>query len=264
MGQITKTILEVNQEKLPEGLLSDYAQKFYGYGRWGAPIWFVGIEEGGGKDMQTIRDRLQTWAASGQSIELADAPAFHLASKNAAWHQPDAKLQSTWKQLIRMLILARGEADTDDALLHYQRTQLGATTGETCLAELLPLPSPDRNTWHYPAWSELPWLQTRAAYEQKILSQRISMLRERIEHYRPRVVIFYGDGQLKHWQRIIGAGTYQRPIADKLIAHERNGIAFFVTRHPTHPDLRPTADNYFREIGQFFRDHHGDRFMPTK
>jgi len=249
---------------LPAELLSDYAQTFFGYGRWEAPVWFVGIEAGGGKDIQTVHDRLQAWAASGHNNDLEDAPSFHSASNNTLWHQPDATLQSTWKQLIRMLLLARGLDDTDNALRHYQRTKLGTATGETCLVELLPLPSPGRNDWNYSAWSDLPWLQTRAAYEQKILSHRISLLRERINHHRPRVVIFYGDGQLKHWQRIIGSGTYQRPIADKLIAHERDGIAFFVTRHPTHPDLRMTGDNYFQEIGRFFHDHHGERFQPSK
>jgi hypothetical protein len=263
VGQVTKTILETNQQKLSERLLTDYAQKFFGYGRWEAPIWFVGIEEGGGTDIQAVHDRLQAWAASGQSNEPEDAPSFHLASKNDVWHRPNAKLQSTWKQLIRMLLLARGEADTDDALRHYQRSQLGTATGETCLAELLPLPSPGRNDWNYRAWSDLPWLQSRAAYEQKILSHRISLLRERIDRNRPRVVIFYGDGQLKHWRQIMGSVDYHRPIRQKLIAHERDGIAFFVTIHPTHPDLRPDTDDYFREIGQFLHDHHGARFMPN-
>ena len=80
---------------------------------------------------------------------------------------------------------------------------------------------------------------------------------------RPRVVISCGDGQLKHWRQIMGSGDYPRPIPQKLIAHERDGIAFFVTIHPTHPDLRPVTDDYFREIGRFFHDHHVARFLPT-
>ena len=251
-------------DQLPSQRLIDYAQKFFGYGRWEASIWFIGIEEGGGKDIQAVHDRLKAWATSGQSKELEDAPTFHLASNITAWHRPDAKHQSTWKQLIRMFLLARGQDDSEDALIDYQRTQLGTTTGETCLAELLPLPSPDSKTWNYRAWSELPWLQTRAAYEQNILSHRITLLRQRIDHYRPRIVIFYGDGQLKHWQRIIGSGIYQRPIADKLIAHERDGLQFFITKHPTNPNLRPHTDNYFREIGRFFHNNHGARFLPKR
>ena len=76
-----------------------------------------------------------------------------------------------------------------------------------------------------------------------------------IDRFQPSVVVFYGDGQLRHWQRIIGAGTYQRPIPGKLIAHQRNGLQFFVTKHPACPGFRPSADDYFDEVGRFLHTH---------
>jgi uracil-DNA glycosylase len=123
------------------------------------------------------------------------------------------------------------------------------------------LPSPNLATWNYADWSKLPWLRSRQAYEQSITKQRILLLRQKIDACQPRVVIFYGDGQLKHWRQIMGAGTYARPITDKLIAHERDDIAFFVTRHPADPMLGPRRDDYFREIGRYFRDTCGARFL---
>jgi hypothetical protein len=41
-----------------DGLLKDFAHKFYGYGSWRAPIWFIGMEEGGGKTFQEIKGSL--------------------------------------------------------------------------------------------------------------------------------------------------------------------------------------------------------------
>jgi len=248
-------------QHLPAELLTKYANTFFGFGHWKAPIWFVGIEEAGGETIEEVHDRIQAWAGFGQSKVLQDAPQFYPASRQMSWHGPKAKPQDTWKQLIRVLLVARGQNDTPDMILNYQRNRLGAADGETCLLELFPLPSPSVDCWNYADWSKLPWLQTRTAYEQNVLSHRISLLRQSIDHHRPRVVIFYGDGQLKHWQRIIGPGTYQRPIADKLIAHERNRLHFFITKHPTNPNLRPTTDDYFREIGAFLRNKRGTQFL---
>jgi hypothetical protein len=233
--------------------LNNYIGSFFGYGRWSAPIWFVGIEEAGGGTERELEQRLAVWAAR-RTKELEDAPHFYPVSGNAAWHDGHATLQPTWTQLIRMLLIAQGKPDSPSAILDYQRNRLGTVDGETCLLDLFPLPSPNLATWHYADWSELPWLQSRTAYEKMVLSQRIPLLRQRIDHYQPRVVIFYGDGQLKHWQQFMGAGTYARPIADKLIAHERDKTVFFVTKHPADPKLGSQRDDYFREIGRYFRN----------
>jgi hypothetical protein len=125
---------------LNPALLSDYCEKFFGYGRWTAPIWFIGIEEAGGHNEAEIERRLETWSARGR-LDLEDAPSFYPACGNAAWHGTGATLQPTWEQLIRMLLRGRGVEDTKAALLDYQQ-KLGASTGETCVIELLPLPSP--------------------------------------------------------------------------------------------------------------------------
>src|SRR5580698_6302946 len=205
---------------LNPSVLKNYVATFFGYGQWNAPIWFVGIEEAGGMTERELEQRLAVWASRGKN-ELEDAPTFYPASGNHSWHGEHATGQATWKQLIRLLLVASGECDDNKAVTDYQRTKLGSSTNDTCLAELLPLPSPDTATWYYREWSELPWLQTRTAFEQKILCQRIWLLRQRIDRHHPRAVIFYGDGQLKHWCQIMGNGDYLRPIPNKLIAHER-------------------------------------------
>jgi len=244
--------------------LNNYIESFFGYGRWTAPLWFVGIEEAGGKMGAEIEQRRTVWAKRGH-MELEDALTFYPETGNHRWHGINATLQTTWTQLIRMLLPAQGKSDSPNAILDYQRNWLGSVHGETCLLELFPLPSPTHFTWNYAAWSEIPWLQSRQAYEQHILDQRIQSLRQRIDHYRPRVlVVFYGDGQLKHWRQIMGSGDYLRPIPNKLIAHTRDDIAFFVTKHPTNPELQFCGDDYFRNMGRHFFADYGERFLTKK
>lgn len=244
---------------LNDAILADYCATFVGYGQWKAPVWFIGIEEAGGHNEFTLAKHFDTWHVRGRR-DLEDAPAFYPNSGNHAWHGGCATLQPTWAQLIRMLLFAQNKPVSPRHLLDYQRSRLGAQDGETCLLELFPLPSPSVATWNYADWSELCWLRNREAYQHKMLDQRITLLRQRIDSHRPPVVVFYGDGQLKHWRRIMGDGAYPRPLPQKLISHERDDVAFFVTKHPAHPDLQATSDEYFQEIGHYFRINCPDRF----
>src|SRR5215475_5529309 len=107
---------------LSSELLTDYAHQFCGFGNWTAKVWFIGIEEAGGESIEEVRTRLRVWDERGRK-ELENAPVFYPACGLKKWHGADAKLQHTWKQLVRMLLLARGERDSEKALLDYQRTQ---------------------------------------------------------------------------------------------------------------------------------------------
>jgi len=162
-------------------------ESFFGYGRWSAPIWFVGIEEAGGRTEQEIEQRLSLWSARGQQ-QLEDAPTFYPASGNDAWHRDHATIQATWKQLIRILVLAQGKCDDYKTILDYQRTRLGSSSGDTCLADFLPLPSPDTATWNFDRWSDLPMLSSRDSYLAGIKGPRINTLKRRCGSCRPSVV----------------------------------------------------------------------------
>jgi hypothetical protein len=43
---------------LNQTVLKDFMKSFFGYGRWSAPIWLIGIEEAGGKTEREIEKRL--------------------------------------------------------------------------------------------------------------------------------------------------------------------------------------------------------------
>jgi hypothetical protein len=114
--------------------LNNYMESFYGYGRWSAPIWFIGIEEAGGRMESEVEQRLDVWVSRDHK-ELEDAPTFYPASGNRAWHGERPTIQATWKQLIRLLLLARGEPDDDKAIIDYQKTQLGSFKGDTWMVQ---------------------------------------------------------------------------------------------------------------------------------
>ena len=52
---------------LNPSILNNYLESFFGYGRWSAPVWFIGIEEAGGKAKLEIEQRLANdpWTRSG-------------------------------------------------------------------------------------------------------------------------------------------------------------------------------------------------------
>lgn len=235
---------------LPDKLLTDYASKFYGFGTWKAKIWFVGIEEAGGDRESEVQARLDAWQKS-DSNDLEDAPRFYPASGNSRWHSKDAVLQPTWRQLIRMLLVARGKPATEETILKYQRESFGRAEGHECLAELLPLPSPKSTAWKYHQWSQLPWLKRRDVYQNYVSLGRAYEIQRKVEEYHPRVVVFYSSTWHRLWG-LIARGGWGQAIPGKLMGLHRNDTSFYVTRHP-----RAESDGYFQTIGEFLRQKHG-------
>lgn len=234
---------------LPCDLLNDYSLQFYGFGTWGAKLWFVGMEEGGGNTRAEVEARLHAWDKLGRK-ELENAPEFYPLCGVTGWHREKAKLQTTWKQLVRILLLMNGTPDTTTAILDYQRTSLGRTGGETCITELFPLPCPNSRTWLYSQWSTLPWLGTRVSYQKHLAVKRSAAIHRRIAEHKPAIVVFYGSTFLPFWSSIAGA-TWRQVIPGRLLGGERNGTAFFVTRHPARE-----SDEYFRNIGRLLRAYY--------
>ena len=40
---------------LEPNVLEAYISNYYGYGNWQSDIWFVGMEEGGGKSLEEVQ-----------------------------------------------------------------------------------------------------------------------------------------------------------------------------------------------------------------
>lgn len=244
------------ENKLPDDLLADYANRFYGFGTAAAKVWLIGMEEAAGATFDEVETRLRAWDERGRK-ELENTPLFHRSGAKA---KQSETIDPTWKQLIRMLLLARGERDSQKAILDYHRTDFGATSGNTCVAQLLPLPSPGSD-WPYQNWSTLDWLASRAHYLKELKSRRMNHLKERVAEHRPKVVIFYGttlaDGTslLPVWVQIAGRGRFGQAIEGQriLLAQQTEHTLFLVTRHPLIE-----TDAYFQQIGKFLHEKHPD------
>jgi len=230
---------------LDDKLLQDFINGFYGYGNYQAPYWFIGLEEGGGNSIQEINSRLATWDKRGRQ-ELEDVADYHIDFGISKYWGPHPPLEATWNKLIRILLSAKGTPPSTEDVRTYQRDHLGRTGGETCLLELLPLPSPSISHWLYANGSKLANLATRQSYRDWLIPLRVQRLRERIQMHSPPNVIFYGKTYLEHWQAIAGPPLRKVPELD-IFQARTDGTLFIVTNHPVATGV---TNAYFHAVGQ--------------
>ncbi len=229
------------------GMIEAYCKQFFGYGRWDAPVWFVGLEEAGTGTQKELQTRLSTWDKRGRR-ELEDAPSFYPACAQYQWHGQDATLQHTWRRLIRILLWARGRSVTEEIVLEFQKDMLGASSGDVCLTELFPLPAPSHRRWPYADHENLPdQMRNREQFMEAVLPGRAGALRNKIAHHHPRAVLFY-FWKPRVFPEEVAGGKFRPIIPEKLLGFERDGTAYFITGHPAgnYPD------DYFDELGRYF------------
>lgn len=240
-------------EQFDDQLLGEFSQNFYGYGNYGGQFWFIGMEEGGGNSFAEVAKRLDAWRLRGRR-ELDDVAEYHTTIGVTHLFDDMPKLQPTWKMLIRILLSSDGRIPTIEQVREYQRASLGRQAGNTCLVELLPLPSPSTGRWLYAQHSSLPYLANRRIYKQTCLASRSAHLRERINEYRPAAVVFYGFSYLKYWQAIAGVNLLHESDG---VYHGRDGATLFiVTKHPAATGV---TNEYFHQVGRLIHADISDR-----
>ena len=112
--------------------LREMARDCYGYGRSGAPYWFIGPEQGQGRDDLCLR--FEAWKKLDHD-GLCDCREFHQCIGEPRFHRKKKPaLQKTWDKLIVLLKAFKGERiDDQEARRRYQRDELGTLNGETCV-----------------------------------------------------------------------------------------------------------------------------------
>jgi len=239
---------------LDDRLVAEYTERRFGYGSLRAPVWFVGMEEGGGGNLDEVRLRLGTWARLG-SQPLDDLRDYHLAlgfpEVRRHFVEP-VKLQRTWTSLIRVLAGLWQQPLTNDQLRWYQAHRLGRYDGTACLLELLPLPSPGVAVWQYGAWSELPQLGNRQGYTAHFAPRRSRALRELVAHHRPALVCFYGLTHRAWWQEVAKANLDEVALspARRGYVGARDGTACMLVEHPVAHGI---PSEYFVGAGEAVR-----------
>ena len=197
-----------NQSLLSTDLLSEYINTFYGYGDWGrAKFWFVGIEEGGGNEIENIQSRLNSWVKLGKT-ELLDCYEHH-CNMGSFTDANQGKLHTqTWTKLIITKLNTANSDFSTSSILNIQLKDWGSLKSDNLLIELLPLPSPGIGTWSYrdKGWvdlkSSLSFLQDRVSYESEVTPKRVEHIKARIAEHKPKVVLFYGSSKKRYWNQI--------------------------------------------------------------
>lgn len=235
-------------EFFDDQLLHTFMHHFYGYGNYQGDYWFIGMEEGGGDTFDEVCQRLAVWDQRGRQ-ELEDVAEYHLALGITHPFAEKPKLQPTWAKLIRVLLSMAGETPTKEAVRRYQQQQWARCTGNVCLLELLPLPSPSTSHWLYAQHSQLPDLISRDRYRERWSVLRTERLHQRIARHQPKAVIFYSFGYLAYWEAIVGA-PLQPILADSMYARHHNNCLYLVLKHPAATGV---TSEYFHEAGRYIR-----------
>jgi hypothetical protein len=217
-------------QKMDEAL-DEYVSRFFGYGDLNAPLWFVGMEEGGEPDSSYLSRRLHSWSHIGKP-SVADITSGQDVNKSPWFSSNKPPIQRTWGKLIRATLISNGEDFSLGSIRKYQAQRLARHAGETCLLELMPLPAKKLTSWPYATLSGLDYLSSREAYFEAVAPSRRRKLSSLIEQHRPRAVVFYSSQYFLQWKEVAGG---EANWEDKSFGKEAsNGnTSFFCTPHPT-------------------------------
>lgn len=169
---------------------------FMGYGNPTGPFWFVGIEERGVGDDDTLWGELRVRAEHFAQIEDLKAAQEHEAFGSTFKVSDNVP---TWLIMSKIVRRLEGTADWSDytAAKHYQAKHLGRSGGDTFLADLLPLAAGNVDHWPYPGL-----FPSKEIYRKTVLPNRIATLRSLIEQHRPTHVFCYGKSYWEEYQAI--------------------------------------------------------------
>ncbi len=230
-------------------LKEEAAEKWFGYGTWSAPFWFIGMEQGGMDDDDHIGWE-NAWKDLG-GTELIDCRTHHLnmgKEGNLRWHGPSSRLQNTWGPLIKLLLAFKNPDKPVDlsSAKEYQRTQWGFSQGETVVAEIL-------GTRAQGLWEKN---DLREVYR----TNRIQIFKQRLKEHIPVFAVFYGRGNQHIHEQIVG----QRFQMDE---EEFAGFAWHgktLCVHVKHPVAHGIFGHQWVELGKKIRHSLNDSFHRNR
>ncbi len=218
-------------------LIQKRLKKFWGYGNLKSSIWFVGMEEGLGKEEGFPLERFQ--ATTGKVlVDITN----NTQKDHMAWFKSKAPTQPTYRRLIFMLLFQKlGRVPTIAEIRDFQINHFGRTKSDHAILELMPLPSKSikKADWIY---QDVPLigLTHREEYLASYKPERVQALKAMIEKHQPKLVLFYSRTYFDDWQSIVPK-KLKEVIPDKLHIAKVGNILYAVTSHPTSRGLT-TAD----------------------
>ncbi len=233
-------------------LLLDFNNRFLGYGSLDSDFWLIGPEQGGGENVEEVYRRASVWSER-EKRETEDLHDYHAALR-FDWTQ---KIQPTWGGLIKVILSFKGKSIDPGSVMEFQRNELGRADGENCVLDVCPFPSRSNSDWGL-AGLGLGSLSTRERYEADCVPDRCILFGEKIAHYKPGLVLFYGSKQRSQWEQISDRPFSKSPQLDAL-SLARNKDTLFALM-PSPPQglrfLRGTGavNQFLADVGKVLRE----------
>lgn len=243
----------MNRKKLDisKNLLTEFMDKFFGYGNLNSPYWFIGKEEGGGNSLEENLQRILTWKEFGKT-NTVDLIEYHNQLKVIDFNIN--KIQQTWTKICLILLEIQGQNSDTESRRFCQQKELGRILGNNCLLELMPLAAKSVGSrWYWgDVFEEYFGISKRKDYFSLIAPQRTKSLRGMIAKYHPKLVLFYSTDKiyLDIWSEIVGGAKWDWIHLSKSMKYalvEKDGCLYVVTTHPT---MKGITNNNFSEVGK--------------
>jgi hypothetical protein len=225
-------------------LLVDYMSRFVGFGDPSTPVWFVGLEQGGGEDLAELERRLVAWRDSGAG-SFADLQEHCVRIGERRWHGAAPRIQPTLGKLVRLVLASQGQRIDPESVRRHQAEKFGSMPGGSVMAELMPLPSRNISQWIYSSLTDVPGLESREAYLRRYRPVRLALLQRAIRDAAPRAVVFVGTSETETWSEVAGQSFVQGHGGASWC--EVGPTRFVVLTHPTAYGAK---NAYFEEIGR--------------
>jgi hypothetical protein len=181
---------------------ADKLLDFIGFGNLDGPIWFLGMEEGGGNE-KTIRVRLDF-------DEVMDLEEAHRELGITHHFGPKPQLQPTWSVLSKIALGLNGKPNDSESARRYQARELGSEDGETLVCELLPLPNPGMDHWIYADLFNDSRLEDRETYEAHVLPTWQERYVRLLEKHEPGLVICYGKTYWSRYEKLFPRAAFSQ------------------------------------------------------
>ncbi len=235
-------------------LLTGFMENFFGYGNLNSPYWFIGKEEGGGKELEENFRRIQTWKDLGRTSTV-DMIEYH--QKLGFTERQLSSIQPTWTKLAQILLeLNEKPSEGKEDRRSYQRNLMGRINSNHCLLELMPMASRSTSLWLWKDVFEKYFnFADRNRYFAEISPNRRESLTRLIKQYKPNLVVFYSSQSdyIEQWNAISGVSNWNWEVMCdhfKFGWQEFEGTLFIITPHPTSHGL---TNNDFPTVGKFIR-----------
>jgi len=230
--------------------LEKYATSFFGYGRWDAPCWVIGLEEKGAKTRGEFQNRFKAWQkccrARGKSNckdGLVDLKHYHQACEII----PDVH-NVTWRNLHTILSAAgfnvgKQICDLKDNWGGKSKSasRPDSKPSNVAMIEALPFPTRGGSGWPYANWRrEYGYMESKKACADEFLCLRLCRIAKEAVKRKPKLVIVYGKGDIalrERWECLIkqkfSKSWKPKSFGELKLKHLKEGKTWYFTiDHP--------------------------------